>query len=67
MEIKIHRTWRIHPLVKNIQRNLKVKSRELKKLLKEYDQIGLSNIEEDDKVDQQNLLGEEIARIGSRK
>ena len=53
----------LEDVVKNIQRNLKVKSRELKKLLKEYDQIGLSNIEEDDKVEEQNLLGEEIARI----
>jgi hypothetical protein len=53
----------LEDVVKNIQRNLKVKSRELKKLLKEYDQIGMSNNEEEDKMEEQNLLGEEIARI----
>ena len=53
----------IEDVIKSIQGNLKLKTRELKKLLKEYDQIGRSNNEEEEIVEEQNLVDAAIAQI----
>ena len=53
----------IEDVIKSIQGNLKLKTRELKKLLKEYDQIGRSNNEEEEIVEEQNLVNAAIAQI----
>ena len=53
----------IEDVIKSIQGNLKLKTRELKKLLKEYDQIGMSNNEEEEIVEEQNLVDAAIAQI----
>ena len=54
----------LEDVVKTIQENLKFKKRELRKILKEYDQIGMTDIEEKQSVEEQKSdLEAVIAKI----